>query len=400
MPQQSYAFLGTPGFIRDPGRFDDAQMLSALGGNAGNLLLQHAAAQIVDAPLVHLSMSDIPYLDTPEVRATDTLIFPAADHLRPGTDWQSLNNYLEGIGKSLVVLGLGAATPGPLGETGMIAALRASAPVMRMVDILRERAVLVTVRGEYSKRVCIALGLPDVEVAGCPSALLNPDPRLGDAIAARLAFAAADAGPVRMSASAAAPFEIADNAQAQALEQRLLAWAMAHDGLYVQQSGGLPGWLACNGRWYDLEPDTRDAIGGVIAGEAAPLDLWAFLARQGRFPTAVSDWLSDLRGQDLVMGTRIHGALAAIAAGTPGVLLGAAKSELARTHHLPFLDQDRAIAAPSLPRAVAQTSFNPLAFDRARILAARVLVKGFDRLAIPLASHVRHLARQSRPSPA
>lgn len=399
---QSYAFLGTPGFIRDQGRFDDRQMLSALGGNAGNLLFQYGVSQIVDAPLVHISMSDIPYLDTPEVRATKTLIFPAADHLRPDTDWQSLNNYLAGVNKSLVVLGLGALAPGPQGERAMIDALKASPSVMRMIDIFRERAVLVTVRGEYSRRVCTALGLPGVEVAGCPSALLSPDPGLGDAIAARLSFAASGATPLRMSATAAAPFEIAGNADARALEQRLLAWASKNDGLYIQQSGDMPGYLSCNGRWYDLEPATRDAIGDVIGGQTAPLDMWAFLAKRGRFPTAVPAWLSELRGQDLVMGTRHHGAFAALAVGTPGVIVGrgTTKSELALTHHLPFLDHSDALAARSLPQAAAMVAFNPLTFDRARIIAARALVQGFDRLSIPLAPHVRALARQSRPSAA
>ena len=91
-------------------------------------------------------------------------MFPASNHLRLGTDWSQLNNFLEGVNKPLIVLGLGAKSPKIGGEMETILALKADPSVQRMVDIFRERAILVTVRGAYSQKVCAELGLDVVEV--------------------------------------------------------------------------------------------------------------------------------------------------------------------------------------------------------------------------------------------
>lgn len=394
VPSQSYAVLGTPGYIRDPQRFDTGQILSALGGHAGNLMFQFAASQIVAAPLLHISMSDIPYLDTPEVRRTQTLIFPAADHLRPDTDWTDLNNYLQGVNKSLVVLGLGAVAPPDGNEAAMIAALKSAPSVMRMIDILRDRGVFVSVRGAYSQRICAALGLPDVHVLGCPSALINPDPGLGAAVARRLAYAAMPGVQARVSVSAAAPFDIAGSPDRCALEHRLLEFAMQGGGLYVQESGGALAMLATNGQWYDLSSADRRALTAVLGGQVDPLDLWAFLAKHGRFPINVADWRRDMRDQDLLLGTRVHGAMAALSVGTPGVVIGV--SELTRTMHLPVLDGATVLTATDLADALRQIDFDPAAFDRWRCATAHTLVTEFDRIGLPPSDHVRHLASLHR----
>lgn len=139
-------------------------------------------------------------------------MFPAANHLRLGADWSGLNNFLEGANKPLIVLGLGAQSPKIGGEKETISALKADAGIRRMVDIFRDRAVLVTVRGRYSQEVCVALGLEAVEVLGCPSAMINPAPDLGRRLADGLRDLADGGGEARIGVTAAAPFEIAGSA--------------------------------------------------------------------------------------------------------------------------------------------------------------------------------------------
>lgn len=395
MSAAPYILLGTPGFVRDPGRFDDTALLAVLGANSGNLMFQYAASRLIDAPQVHLSPAETSYSDTDALRGARALIFPAANHLRTGTDWTGLNNYLANINLPVVVLGLGAQSPKIGGEAETIAALQAYAPVRRMVDILRDKAAFVSVRGLFSQTVCEAMGLTGTAVLGCPSALLNPDPGLGRAMQARLQAAAAPgASPPRFAVTAAAPFEIREDPSKRDLERRLFGWVSATQGLYVQQSGGTAAMQAANGHWYRLDRNTRRSIAAVLAPEMDPVEVWAFMARSGRFYLSAPDWRDEMQGLDLVLGTRLHGNMAAIAGGTPGIIIAhdSRTGELAETMRLPRLDMAAVMGANSLAGALARVAFDGAAFDAWRGRTARSLTEAFERLEIPVSAHVRALA--------
>ncbi|KKM99981.1 hypothetical protein LCGC14_1142440, partial [marine sediment metagenome] len=146
MSSPSFVLLGTRGLVPDPARFDDDTLLGVLGANSGNLMFQYAASRIIDAPITHISPAETPYSDTSALQTARALVFPAANHLRVGADWTGLNNYLDRAGPPLVILGLGAQSPRIGGEAETIAALKADPHVRRMVDILRDKAIFVSVR--------------------------------------------------------------------------------------------------------------------------------------------------------------------------------------------------------------------------------------------------------------
>jgi hypothetical protein len=409
MPPQ-FAVLGTSGRVRQPGRFDPEALLSVLGANSGNLMFQYAASRIIDAPQRHIGLSDTPYSDRSVLTGAQALIWPAANHLRRGADWSGLNGYLESANLPLVVLGLGAQgvgaetdDPGPT-----IAALRADAGVQRMADILRDRAAFVSVRGTFSQAVCAGLGLSDVVVLGCPSALLNPNPTLGQSLAAGLAAARQMQAP-QIAITAAAPFEIALDTPRRALERRLFGWALRHGGLYVQQSGGPAALMAASGQWHKISEADRASIAWVLDPKAAadratdPAAVWAHLRRHGRFYTAALPWIAAMGSRDLVLGSRAHGTMAALAAGTPGVLIShdSRTSELAQTMHLPQLAAADVLGAQGLRAALAHVRFDGGSFDRWRATTAATLTAAFDRLGIPVAGPVRALGHltsaQERP---
>lgn len=394
MASASYSVLGTPGFIRAPERFDDEHILKALGANSGNLMFQYATTQIVDAPLVHMGVSETPYTEIDAVRASRAMIFPAANHLRLGADWTGLNNYLGGLNKDLVILGLGAQSPSLGGAQETIAALKADTQVQRFADILRDKAVFVSVRGAYSQTVCHELGLKDVHVLGCPSALINPDPGLGLAMEQRLKLARGGGKDPRAAITAAAPFEIHNDPPKRAIEQRLFRWAYDSDGLYVQQSGGSASMQAANGEWYKLDRPARTSLAKIMAPDMDPVDVWAFMAKAGRFYISAQDWRHEMRSMDLSIGTRLHGNMASIAAGTPGVIIAhdSRTGELGQTMHLPRLSMDEAMAATDLRDAIGRIQFDGATFDRWRAATARTLTTAFERLDIPVSAHVRALA--------
>lgn len=393
MTSAVYSMMGTPGFIRGPERFDDDDMLQALGANSGNLVFQYATSLMVDAPVTHIGMSETPYSDVPAMQATHKTFVPAANHLRAESNWTGLNNFLAGINKPLIVMGLGAQSPKIGGTAETLEALRGNAQVMRLVDILRERAEFITVRGEYTRQVCAELGLEDVHVLGCPSAMINPDPALGRGLQARLRIAATLETP-RIAVTAAAPFEIREDIPKRDLERKIFGWVMDGNGLYVQQSGGRDAMLATNGRWYEMKRGARASISAVMAPDREPLDIWAFMAKGGRFYTSAPDWRDDMHTMDVCLGTRLHGNMIAIAGGTPGVIIAhdSRTGELGQTMHLPRLDMADVMAATSIRDALHKVHFDGAAFDAWRQQTAQAYVAAFDRMGIPISAHVQALA--------
>lgn len=398
----SYSILGTPGFIRAPERYDDEDTLRALGANSGNLVFQYACTLMVDAPKTHIGMTETPYGDVAAVQATKKMIVPAANHLRADSDWTGLNNFLAGINKPLIVMGLGAQSPKIGGASETLEVLRGNKGVVRMIDILRERAEFVTVRGDYTKTICHEMGLHDVHVLGCPSATINPDPHLGRNMQAKLE-AVRDGGrdggrdsatPPRIAVTAAAPFEIREDPPKRDVERQLFKWVSQTDGLYVQQSGGIDAMRATNGRWYEMARGARASITKVMAPDIEPLDAWAYMAKGGRFYISARHWRDEMRDMDLCIGTRLHGNMAAIAAGTPGIIIAhdSRTGELGQTMHLPRLDLADAMAANSVQEALEKVVFDGAAFDAWRRDAAQAYVAAFARMDIPLAPHIQALA--------
>jgi hypothetical protein len=357
-------------------------------------MFQYAVTRMIDAELTHISPAEAPYSDRSAYSDARALVFPAANHLRPGADWTGLNNYLNAAKIPLVVFGLGAQAPDREGEAATIEALKTDTHVRRLVDILREKAVLVTVRGPFSQAVCAELGLPDVDPLGCPSVFLNPDPALGAGLSARFAALKTRTVAPRLAITAAAPFEIRDDPAKRELERRMFSWLRNTDGLYVQQSGGVSAMKATDGHWYDLDAETLHAIAGILAPQASALDVWALLARQGRFYTSAPDWISAMSDRELVLGTRLHGTMAALAAGAPAAIIthDSRTSELAATMHLPQVAMQQVMASPTLAAATAHIHFDGAAFDQWRAITAARMVAVCSRIGLPLKAPISALA--------
>lgn len=401
MTEPTFLVMGPPGHVRG---FDPDTCLRRMGQNAGNLVFQHAVPKLVAGRPVHLHETGADWADGALHAAARAVIFPAANHLRCGADWTGLNAYLSRPGPPLVVLGLGVQAPFGAGIAETATRLAADPHTARFVAILRERAALVTVRGRFSQTVCDRLGLGGTRALGCPSALIHPAPDLGMGLAARLARLRARLGgkgcAIRPVMAAAAPFEIRDKSNAITREQRLFQWvAVERDGLYIQQSGGVAALQAASGGWHHLAPSTRAGIQEVLAPGMEEVAFWSRLCRVGRVPLSAPDWIAMLAGRDLVIGSRVHGVMAALAAGVPGILVphDARSAELAHHMHLPVLDRADAIAAPSLGAALSHVRFDPLAFDRWRRGAARDMGAALSEAGIPPSAHLVALAAGAGP---
>ena len=388
------AFLGSPGAIAEAETLSLEALLARLGANSGNLMFQRAAPRLFAHPARHLTT-----LSGPEAEATlagaKALVLPMANHLRLGTDWTGLAARLAQLDVPIVVLGLGAQAPSAEGEAATIAALEKDPSVGALAAALREKAVLVTVRGPFSQRVCEALGLTGTLPLGCPSLFLEPRAELGRSIAWRLGKAREKGEAARIALAAAAPFEITRDEAKCAAERVLFAAMVRGDGLYVQQSGGTAAAAMAKGVFAEVSLAATLSIRRILAPDMSLDAFVELMRRRGRLFSDAGRWIDAVKPFDAVLGTRLHGAMAALAAGIPGIVVthDARTAELVDTMALPTLTLGEVIETPRLEDLFARTRFDADAFDAGRRRIAAGLVDAFARVGLVAADDVAALGR-------
>ncbi|WP_226584410.1 polysaccharide pyruvyl transferase family protein [Acuticoccus sediminis] len=388
------AFLGSPGAVADAGTLSTEALLARLGANAGNLMFQHAAPRLFAHEARHLTT-----LSGPEAEAVladaRALVFPAANHLRLGTDWTGLANGLARTDCPLVVLGLGSQAPSADGEAATVAALTRDPSVSRLAAVLAEKAVFVSVRGTFSQRVCEALGLTGTEPLGCPSLFLNPRPDLGRAVAWRLGKAREKGDAARIALAAAAPFEIQDQDEKLAAERVLFAGTVRGNGLYVQQSGGTAAAAMARGTFAEVPLSAVLSMRRILAPEMGLDDFVAVMRRRGRLFTDAARWIEAVKPFDAVFGTRLHGSMAALAAAVPGVVVthDARTAELVETMALPTLTLAEVVAAGRVEAMLERVRFDAGRFDAGRRRIAAGLAAAFARIGLAPAEDIAELGR-------
>ncbi|WP_234389132.1 polysaccharide pyruvyl transferase family protein [Streptomyces sp. AS58] len=232
----------------------------------------------------------------------DVFVVPLANAFRPQfqASLDRLSTLIEQLTIPVVVFGVGAQTTddyatdrlGPLADS-----------VKRFASAVLERSASIGVRGELTARYLTGLGVPAdrVDIIGCPSMFLHGDtfPELRTAeltSASRIAL--------NLSPNAIPVGDISGIARH--------AWENYPDVTYYAQNLVDAELLL----WGDLTPET-----GVE--DPFPLQLTHDLLRENkmRMPLDPATWIAELRGYDFAYGTRIHGNIAALLAGTPAVVL-------------------------------------------------------------------------------
>ncbi|WGL50827.1 polysaccharide pyruvyl transferase family protein [Nocardioides sp. BP30] len=262
----------------------------------------------------------------------DHLVIPLANAFR----WtfrerlDTLSELIERLRIPVTVIGVGAQASAA-GEWNADHATQIDASVKRFVGALLERGPSIGVRGEFTSDYLIGLGFPTdtVDIIGCPSMFLRggdltlrPLPDLTDdsPIALNLSPYVSEMGPI--------------------IEHNLARYDRLD---YVAQDLQTLGLLL--GEPYD----------GKGAGDPLlPTGPEHPLVAGGRAWMALNatTWLRELARYDFSFGTRIHGNIAALLAGTPAYVLAhdSRTLELARYHQIPHLVV-RSLGDPALADA-------------------------------------------------
>lgn len=311
-----------------------AAFLDGTGKNTGNLIFSASVLRLVRG--LARPPSDIS--DLSEIsELCDGVVIAAANWLQPTRDMGEMAALIEALDMPTVVTGLGAQA-----SADRIPDLPAG--TVRFLKAVSERSRSISVRGRFSAEVLDHYGISNVTVTGCPSLLYHltrpaqvgrvPNPQ----------------GPLRVAVNGMLPGSRVPerDSDRMALGRFMLQQAVGLGAEYVAQT--------------EL-PLIRLARGKIP--EEAPI--WAFLAHvfgcgdgpedraaMRRYAEAsvrvfggADAWLDWAAGPDLVIGTRLHGVIAALLAGTPAILL---------THDSRTAEMARAACLPALPAARVQSA--------------------------------------------
>lgn len=252
----------------------------------------------------------------------DSFVVPLANAFRPTfrRNLANLTRVIENLTIPVTVVGVGSQHPLD-GEDEIDPGL--DDDVKNFMAAVLDRSATVGVRGEYTASYLRRLGFGDehVDIIGCPSLFMHgPNPTVRP-----LTNQLNEQSALGMSASPQTGDCMVPiiNDHAQRFERFR----------YIPQNS----WDLNTMVWNEPNPNP-DSISELVAPDS-PLHL----NDQIRFPLDPNTWIDYLREFDFVLGTRIHGSVAGILAGTPTLLLAhdSRTRELANYHQIPYVPFDQ-----------------------------------------------------------
>lgn len=286
-----------------------------IGSNVGNLMFSHASYRLLSTSDVEITTRKFEGLDASEINDYDVAVVPLANAFR--------TSLIDGVGEMaalfekvnipIVVLGVGAQGP----VSGEIRSAELDEVVTRFVRAVLERGPSMGVRGELTAQYLANLGFgaEHVDVIGCPSLFMRgPDldiVRKVDSLSwySRISLNVSPyrplIGPISLDHAQRYP-----NLMYAAQDQRTL-------GLMLTGVFRAP---------YDPPEGTPTSLDHPLIRD-----------NRVRFCLDPSTWMDYLATFDFSFGTRVHGTIASLLAGTPALLLAhdSRTLELANYHQIP-----------------------------------------------------------------
>jgi hypothetical protein len=385
--------------------FKEAQPICS--DNSGNLMWALAAQRLLDPNASELVQLAPPY-DAP----IQALLLPEANMLVNVSKRHTLgltNRYrslFKNLTAPIMLIGVGSqvrfeeAAPGAVGgggeQGGALPPLSAGADRVRLgpeqKDFLRMIAKsegMVTVRGEFTASLVAANGLHRPLPLGCPTFFLNHNPRLGEALQQKWDALVAARDP-KLRLAVYLPNIPGDKPYPESL-LKLLAERVFKpfpNSVAVLQT-----------------PHDENTLENMHRLNGLYLRSWRV-----RYFYDAQSWIDGLAGCcDFVLGFRIHGAMAGVAAEVPGLLLSPDMRvrELAAAMRLPSLDMlelhtlEMGGGAPPLDPDhfdlfdfLATVKHGYAGFDERRREVAQVYASEFQRLGVPLHPGIKAIAQQ------
>lgn len=297
--------------------------VGTISTNPGNLLFQDAVYRTLATPDTHLVVDSLSTERRGMTRAHiarindefDVFVVPLANAFRDDfvQPLRRLTDVIEQLNIPVVVTGVGGQLP--LDGDPSVAGSEVDEATIAFVRAVLERSESLGVRGDLTKGYLVHLGFPEdrIDIIGCPSMhLAGPD-----AVVTRPAQPLTADARVAINLTPAVPW-------ARTFLER------NHEGFanlaYLPQDQETLGLLLW-GEEFSAPPGMPGSLDHPICRED-----------KIRYFVETVPWLRFLAECDFACGTRLHGNVAALMAGTPAYLLAhdSRTLELAQFHQLPY----------------------------------------------------------------
>ncbi len=347
------------------------QLLSRFGQNFGNLAFTYACSVLFQGD--HTTLSTLPKSQKIDFQNYNFMMFPAANNLAKGNDLGWLADLIEQASMPTFIIGLGVQAQ--IGEKDV----ELSPGSIRFLSVVKRRRIPLGVRGSFTKDFLNRHGIDDVTVTGCPSMFINPDLKLGRTLESKFK-------DLRKSLNA-----VALNLEYFRLDatatQSIVEWGRRQGGSVIFQSDPKLVALLRGESFSDFENFTKYA-GKYFLGKTDASILRSWFAQYCRLFIHAPSWIDYLRTVSFSTGTRFHGNMLALQAGTPALVL---------YHDQRTLEMSQTMGVPSM----AWSSFDAQTFSK---VTTSIQFDGseFDAKRRSLAKATVELARrvgmQPRPS--
>ncbi|WP_189709024.1 polysaccharide pyruvyl transferase family protein [Streptomyces phaeofaciens] len=314
--------------------------------NSGNLIFSDAAHKILTVPGRTEVVSNGIATDVNAAARIneeyDAFVVPLANAFRPSFEvpLQRLTRLISKLKIPVVVLGVGAQA----GLDNDAARLKAMEPTVRgFVSAVLDHSASIGVRGEFTAKYLTDMGFRDIEIIGCPSLFMHGD-RLD-----------------------------VEKRAAELTPQSRIAINGSHSA--VRYGGLAPIITSTHARYENLcfigqnLTDARQLHWRDINSSAGRLRTMPThpdhpMYREGKARVYVDPvtWIDDLKEYDFSFGSRIHGNIAALLAGTPvTVLCGDSRTlELCRYFEIPHRQLNEVPADVDPARLYEEADFGAL----------------------------------------
>jgi len=293
------------------------------GSNVGNMLFQESVVKSLSLPDYEVFSNGLNVEDADRINdSCDMLVLPFANQFRPelADRLDAVTQTISRLKVPVVVVGIGCQTDLDYDFTHLEPI---NGVVQRFVAQVLDRSASIGVRGECTAAYLKGLGFNDVEVIGCPSMFVDGPtfkrPRQ------LTTFSRATRLSVNLSAyGEQAKFTTGLEKMAEMITRVVRTYDNVE--YLPQQSNSLASLLLPRFRHTDEH-------------QALSTQTYETLRRQGRVIGFVDPrpWLAHLATREFVFGTRLHGGIAGLLAGTPAHLIAhdSRTLELARYHGIP-----------------------------------------------------------------
>ncbi|MEU5597534.1 polysaccharide pyruvyl transferase family protein [Streptomyces sp. NPDC020298] len=327
---------------------EEALHRDVIATNSGNLIFSDAAHKILETPGTEVVSNGMRTDVAAAARINeeyDAFVVPLANAFRPSFE-AGLNRLTRLIGRlriPVVVLGVGAQS----GVSYNPERLKRLEPAVRdFCAAVLDRSASIGVRGEFTEQYLKDMGFRDVEVIGCPSLFMY-----GRELDVRKRTPELTAGS-----------RIAINGSHSAVRKQHLDRIIArtHERYPHLRFVGQNLSDARQLHWRDLS-DPNAEVTAIPTHPDHPM----YREDKVRVYIDPVTWIDDLRGFDFSFGSRIHGNIAALLAGTPAtVLCGDSRTlELCRYFGIPHQLLDKIAKTPEAAdpaRLYAEADFGAL----------------------------------------